>query len=99
MINNGLTPIQDLLLTMLIEEAAEVIKVACKIKRFGYMDYHPDDPDCRPNADLLHDELADFAVMYAFLIDSGDVEPANADTIDAITRKKDFYITECLTNG
>lgn len=35
----------DDLLVLAIEEASETIQAACKAKRFGFRDHHPDRPD------------------------------------------------------
>lgn len=43
----------------LIEECSEVIKVASKIRRFGWDSYHPDDPEHTPNTKRLFNEMQD----------------------------------------
>jgi hypothetical protein len=49
----------DGLLTHVVEECAEVTKVAMKIRRFGWRSYHPDDPSRTENRVALYMELAD----------------------------------------
>jgi len=51
-------------LSKAVEECAEVIKIACKIDRFGWFNYHPDDPNKTTNIDLLRREMDD--VIEAF---------------------------------
>ena len=51
-------------LTKVIEECSEVIQIACKIDRFGWFSFHPDDPLKTPNIMLLKQEMAD--VIKAF---------------------------------
>lgn len=43
----------------IIEEAAEVIQIALKMKRFGPFSYHPDDPEKKSNIQLLSNEVDD----------------------------------------
>ncbi len=99
MAHNSLTPRQEIVLVMLLEEAAEVIKCASKVLRFGYDDYHPDDQNKRSNRTLLGEELTDFAVMYSLLIESGDAEPANIHTFLTVEDKKQHYIEWHLSGG
>lgn len=51
-------------LIRVIEECSKVIKVACKIDRFGWDNSHPDDPLKTPNIVLLRNEMGD--VIEAF---------------------------------
>lgn len=51
-------------LTKVIEECSEVIQIACKIDRFGWFNFHPDDPLKTTNMFLLKREMAD--VVEAF---------------------------------
>lgn len=51
-------------LTKVVEECSEVIQAACKIDRFGWFNYHPDDPKKVYNMDLLKREMDD--VIEAF---------------------------------
>ena len=51
-------------LTRVVEECSEVIQIACKIDRFGWFNFHPNDPQETPNIDLLKREMDD--VVEAF---------------------------------
>ncbi|MBN1104732.1 MAG: hypothetical protein JXL84_15040 [Deltaproteobacteria bacterium] len=51
-------------LTKVVEECSEVIQIACKIDRFGWFNFHPDDPKETPNIDILMREMDD--VIEAF---------------------------------
>lgn len=51
-------------LTKVVEECAEFIHMACKIDRFGWFNFHPDDPKETPNIELLQREMDD--VIEAF---------------------------------
>ena len=46
-------------LTKVVEECAEVIHIACKIDRFGWFNYHPDDKNKTTNIEILRRELND----------------------------------------
>jgi hypothetical protein len=56
---NGLTPAEAERLAYLIEEAAEVQQIACKILRHGYDSHNPDDASYRDNRMQLHYEVRD----------------------------------------
>lgn len=43
----------------IIEEAAEVIQIVLKMKRFGPFSYHPNDPEKKSNIQLLSSEVDD----------------------------------------
>lgn len=51
-------------LSRVVEECSEVIQIACKIDRFGWFNYHPEDPHETSNIDLLRREMDD--VVEAF---------------------------------
>lgn len=51
-------------LTKAIEECAEFIHMACKVDRFGWFNYNPDDSQRIENIDLLKREMHD--VVEAF---------------------------------
>ena len=38
----------DNLVTETIEESSEIIQVLCKLQKFGFYDFHPDDKDKTP---------------------------------------------------
>lgn len=67
---NKLTPAQTERLSMLVEEAGEVILAAGKILRHGYEETHPDNTNSqRNNRTDLQRELGDFSgVVNAMLI-------------------------------
>ena len=46
-------------LTRVMEECAEVIQAACKIQRFGWLNYNPDDIKKETNVDHLLLEMQD----------------------------------------
>ena len=51
-------------ITKLIEECSEVIHILCKIKRFGYNNFNPDDKNKTPNHRLLELEMFDLNTAY-----------------------------------
>jgi hypothetical protein len=61
-------------LTMLIEEAAEVIHIATKVLRHGWDSYHPDDPGVT-NRTLLEKEIKDFDAVKMEMFRRGDILP------------------------
>jgi hypothetical protein len=62
-----LTPRTQELLDILQEEAAEVIQIISKIKRFGMYSYHPDDPEKTTNIAHLSVEIGDFVAIVDLL--------------------------------
>lgn len=67
---NGLTTAQEERLTLLIEECAEVIQAASKIKRFGYFSNYNGGIT---NLQSLQDELGDLRLITTVMIEKGDV--------------------------
>ena len=51
-------------LTKAVEECAEFIHIACKLDRFGWNNFHPDDQAKTTNKELLKREMDD--VVNAF---------------------------------
>lgn len=45
--------------TRVIEECSEVIQAICKAQRFGYFNYHPEDPEQTTNMELIRREIDD----------------------------------------
>ena len=78
---SGLTPAQDERLTLLIEECAEVIKVATKIQRFGYNSFHP--LGIMSNRELLEHELGDVATARRLLEEASDVSVVKVEAAAA----------------
>ncbi len=70
---NRLTDAQDERLSLLMEECAEVIQIAAKIKRHGYASHNPyDDPDLI-NRVLLQDEIGHVLHAIDRMTLAGDV--------------------------
>ena len=65
----------------IIEEAAEVIQIALKMKRFGPFSYHPDDEKKTDNFTLLGNEVED--VIYAWDRIKDKVKSINKPKIDS----------------
>lgn len=59
---------QDLLLVQLMEECAEIQKLASKSLRFGLSDNHPEGPE-KTNAILIHEEFMDLLGVIQMLRD------------------------------
>jgi NTP pyrophosphatase (non-canonical NTP hydrolase) len=83
-----ITPAQDERLNWLIEECAEVIQEAIKIKRFGFDSFHPDDPAKETNRDRLHREMTDVMGCFALLVRDGDVEDSLPSEAARAAQKK-----------
>ena len=62
----------NVLLDCLAEEAAELIQVIMKIKRFGLDSYNPFDHDKKTNFNLFHQELGDLLAVIEMLEDETD---------------------------
>ena len=67
---NRLSPAEAERLSMLAEEAGEVVKAVGKILRHGYDSYNPDNPSKGTNRLQLEEELCDLiAVASAMIVD------------------------------
>lgn len=49
----------------IIEACSKVIHISCKGERFGWRNYHPEDPDQTTNVDLVKKELKDLKTRIA----------------------------------
>ena len=74
--SNGLDAAQAERLACLIEEAAEVQQIACKILRHGYESVGPDPGYGSSNRILLESEIADFEYARSLMVSSRDISPA-----------------------
>lgn len=86
------TPAEAERLHVLIEEAGEVIQIACKILRHGYESYHPDVDD-KTNRDELMREMGDLRYAMTLLAAADDVE---RDVVVDYSVKKAIKIQEWL---
>jgi NTP pyrophosphatase (non-canonical NTP hydrolase) len=66
------------ILTILVEECAEVTQLACKIQRFGLDSYHPADPSIT-NKELLVGELGDLLALIDLLVAEGQISIEQID--------------------
>jgi NTP pyrophosphatase (non-canonical NTP hydrolase) len=84
---NGLTAAETERLTMLAEEAAEVVKAVTKILRHGYAASHPDKPH-RDNKQDLMDELLDLVTIHALMVTKGDLIAPTIDEMNLCFKRK-----------
>lgn len=68
-----LTKKQEELLTMLIEEAGEIVQIGCKILRHGYDSYNPFDEHKTPNRKLLENEILDINSVIHMMKNNKDI--------------------------
>ena len=76
-----------MLLTCLMEEAAEVQKEAAKCLRFGTDNVDPEDSAGRTNAEKLRDELIDHDSIYCLLVNSCILPNDRDHTLNRMTAK------------
>ena len=69
---NNLTPAEAERLSMLAEEAGEVIQIIGKILRHGYESYHPANPEIT-NRELLAKEFGDFSSVADNMVEMDDI--------------------------
>lgn len=69
---HDLTPAQVERITLLAEEAAEVVQACTKILRHGFFTIHPLCPEIDNKAQLIR-ELGDLRAVLAVVIHSGDL--------------------------
>lgn len=72
---NGLSPAEAERLALLMEECAEVQQVIGKILRHGKESYHPEDPTCTTNRELLEKELGDVLAAIDLCQTADDIKP------------------------
>jgi hypothetical protein len=70
---NQLSPAEAERLAYLIEEAAEVQQIACKILRHGMQSYDPTNPEKGNNRAQLGRELRDLAGAVERMVRAGDL--------------------------
>lgn len=73
------TPEQAEELIGLAEEASEIIHIICKILRFGWFSYHPNDLTHKLNRSHLETEMGDFLARYEILLELGAINKENVD--------------------
>jgi NTP pyrophosphatase (non-canonical NTP hydrolase) len=79
-----MTPYQNELLLIAMEECAEVVQAISKVKRFGADTKYYYDPEFT-NLDIVVNELGDTLAMIRLLIDSGLI---HEDDLEIAKRKK-----------
>lgn len=70
---HSLTPAEHERLSMLIEEASEIVHIGCKILRHGYESYHPDDEEKVKNRVHLERELRELVAVAKQMDKEGDI--------------------------
>lgn len=90
---NGLSDSELERLDILIEEAAEVIQIASKIKRHGYESRNPLVSESLTNREYLEKELGDLKCAKDLMIRAGDL---NAVEIDGHAANKRHSIGKWL---
>lgn len=90
---NGLTPAEHERLSMLIEEAAEIVQAGTKILRHGYGSCHPDRPHT-DNREELEREIVELKAIVDRMVIKGDLRNYNlsADRYAGIMRRKEKYM-------
>jgi NTP pyrophosphatase (non-canonical NTP hydrolase) len=90
---NCLTAAEDERLTILSEEASEVIKAIAKIQRHGYESYNPNRPQDGNNREQLEQEIGDLSVAIKMMIHCSDIQ---AKKINEATARKEADISRYL---
>lgn len=67
---NKLTPEQHEAISMLLEEAGEIVQMCGKILRHGLYSHHPDKPN-EPNYDMLSRECGDLTGVISKCLELG----------------------------
>lgn len=84
---NSLTPRESELISMLAEEAAEIVQICMKIQRHGMYSYHPDDEKKIGNIFLLEEEITDFLAVRRMMLASGYLSDNRHQIQDTIDKK------------
>ena len=89
LIESHLTPAEDERLTLLQEEAAEVIQAVAKIRRFKFDGVSPkNNTENLTNRQHLARELADLSLAIQLVIDTGDISSDEANAYREVKREK-----------
>ena len=84
-----MTPDQHERLSMLLEEAGEIVQICGKILRHGYDRYDPFDGNMTTNKKLLENELVDLYVIMDKMNAYYDIDlDLNHTRLDEIWKKK-----------
>lgn len=87
---------QEHLIQILQEEAAECIKVASKIQRFGADDIDPHRPHALPNATELWQEVCDFIAVAEMLVAAGVIANPHSFAGESLKAAKKAKVEEFL---
>lgn len=79
-----LTNAQTERLDLLIEEAAEIIHAASKIKRFGFEGSNPFNRDAHSNRSHLEIEIGGLCAVLDLLTEAGEIEEDHCSSAQAI---------------
>lgn len=96
---NGLSPVERELLTMLAEEAAEVVQAVTKILRHGPDSYNPDTEVRTLNRSELRKEIVDVLAVVQIMREAyhkpllqGIAAPPSATELGETMRRKQRYM-------
>ena len=64
----------------IIEECGEILQATMKGERFGWFNFHPEDPEQRPNIELLQNEVYDLMEALKDLERRQGEEPCKKET-------------------
>ena len=91
LITNKLDNLQQERLVILMEEASEVIKDACKTLRFGFDDKNPLLEGAITNREHLEREIGDFNNAVRMLVAAGDIKASRIKIAAEIKREMISY--------
>jgi NTP pyrophosphatase (non-canonical NTP hydrolase) len=95
MSESGLTPYQDEVLTILMEECAEVVQEICKIKRFGYTEQSHHIKG-KTHSECLEQEIGDIIACVQLLKDANI--GISADRLAAAKERKLAKVVKWMTH-